>query len=70
MGMDAQVIATYVEPVWQAYNAGLAQLTSPDKSRGPLVAQNADHFIQRDRPDLVAEEIQRLVRLVEGTGAS
>lgn len=48
---------TYANPTWQRYNEGLTNLTSSDRCIGPIVALGCGHFIQRDNPDFVAEEI-------------
>ena len=50
---------------WSTYNEGLAKL-SP-KAVGPLIAPGAGHFIQKDQPQYVAEQIDELVSKIEGT---
>ncbi|RAL08220.1 uncharacterized protein BO97DRAFT_461692 [Aspergillus homomorphus CBS 101889] len=40
----------YLNPYWHRFNHGLATLTEPARSRGPLQAPGAGHFIQRDNP--------------------
>ena len=47
----------YVTPAWWEYNAGQCELTNSERARGPLEAVGAGHFVQRDRPDLVGEEV-------------
>ena len=64
-GVAEAVTAAYVNPQWQAYNEGLCRLTEADRSRGPIEAVGAGHFVQKDRPDLVADEIRRLIARVD-----
>jgi hypothetical protein len=52
--------------MWQKYNEGLAALTDPERSKGPLIAPGSGHFIQKDNPSFVAEQLEDLVRKVEG----
>jgi pimeloyl-ACP methyl ester carboxylesterase len=58
--------AMYTQPMWQKYNEGLAALTDPERSKGPLIAPGSGHFIQKDNPSFVAEQLEDLVRKVEG----
>jgi hypothetical protein len=44
----------YLHPAWHEYNIGLTKLTDSSRSKGPLVAPNAGHYIQKDNPDFVA----------------
>ncbi|KAJ5226149.1 hypothetical protein N7468_007374 [Penicillium chermesinum] len=62
MGATEAVTNAYLNPYWHKYNEGLAHITDPDRSRGPIQAPNAGHFIQRDNPDLVAHELDTLLR--------
>ncbi|EPS45181.1 hypothetical protein H072_847 [Dactylellina haptotyla CBS 200.50] len=64
-GMTRAVAMNYTNPAWGQYNDGLLKITTGDKSKG-LIAKGAGHFVQRDRPDLVAEELARVVQLVKG----
>ncbi len=64
MGAPKAVNNKYMNPYWWEYNEGLCKITDEDRSRGPIEATDAGHFVQRDRPDLVAEEVLRLVELV------
>lgn len=49
----------YVEPAWKQYNTGLCGLSS--KTRGIVTASGSGHFVQRDNPDCVAEEVVSLL---------
>ena len=60
-GIAEPVVQTYMNPHWHAYNEGLCRLTEVGRSRGPIEAVGAGHFVQKDRPDLVADEIRHLV---------
>ena len=63
-GMPESVINAYFNPYWHRYNQGLAQLTETDRSKGPIEAVGAGHFIQMDRPDMVGDEIGHLIAQV------
>lgn len=52
----------YIQPVWDEYNKQLALLTSADKSKGPVVAEGCGHFVQRDDPKFVANEIFEMLK--------
>ncbi|KAL1655729.1 hypothetical protein SLS61_001753 [Didymella pomorum] len=52
---------TYANPVWQAYNSDLTRITDEGKAIGPLIAINCGHFIQKDSPKFVAEELTSLL---------
>ncbi|KAF2735967.1 hypothetical protein EJ04DRAFT_178701 [Polyplosphaeria fusca] len=60
---------TYQNPAWQRYNEGLRGITDEDKAIGPLVAVGCGHFIQRDGPGFVSDEmvslLDRVVNRVE-----
>ena len=49
---------------WQRYNERLLQLSDPDRTIGVLFAPNTSHFIQKDNPGFVAEQIETLVHKV------
>lgn len=53
--------------MWQKYNEGLCLLTESDRAKGPLIAPNTGHFIQKDNPPFVAKELQELIEKVEGS---
>ncbi|KAF1917226.1 Alpha/Beta hydrolase protein [Ampelomyces quisqualis] len=60
---------TYANPAWRRYNEGLTLITDAGRSVGPLVAVGCGHFIQRDGPGFVSDEIvsllDRVVKRVE-----
>ncbi|KAH6655708.1 Alpha/Beta hydrolase protein [Truncatella angustata] len=64
MGISTKYARQYVEPYWQDYNKKLLLSVTEEKRRGPVVASDADHFIQSDRPDVVADEIVHLVEML------
>ncbi|KAL1603393.1 hypothetical protein SLS59_004490 [Nothophoma quercina] len=55
--------------IWQAYNTDLTRITDEGKAIGPLIAINCGHFIQKDSPRFVSEELisllDRVVNRVE-----
>lgn len=53
--------------MWIKYNEGLAQLTDPDRSKGPVIAPKCGHFVQKDNPAFVAEQLVDLVEKVESS---
>jgi hypothetical protein len=52
---------TYANPVWQRYNEGLTRITDEDKAIGPIIALNCGHFIQKDGPRFVSDEMVSLL---------
>lgn len=61
MGTPKSLSMRYTNPTWHTYNEGLAKLTGPKSSKGPLQAKGCGHFIQRDDPNFVVDEILDLV---------
>lgn len=61
MGTPIAITQIYTNPYWHRYNQGLAKLTSPNRSKGPIQAEKCGHFIQRDDPDFVVGEIVELL---------
>lgn len=61
MGPPKPLTMKYVNPYWHAYNEGLVKITEPGKSKGPLQAPNAGHFVQKDNPAFVADELNDLL---------
>ncbi|KAI9812739.1 MAG: hypothetical protein M1827_004495 [Pycnora praestabilis] len=55
------VTMNYTNPYWAQYNEGLAKITEPRLSKGPVIAKGCGHFIQRDDPTFVAEELCKLL---------
>ena len=63
----------YVEPAWRAYNLGLCALVGGDDvvgtarlESGVVVARGSGHFVQKDNPRCVADQIWELVGQVLG----
>jgi pimeloyl-ACP methyl ester carboxylesterase len=52
---------TYANPAWRRYNEGLTYLTDDGRSIGPIVAVGCGHFIQRDGPGFVSDELVSLL---------
>lgn len=61
MGMPRAVTVHYTNPHWHKYNQGLAKLTDPERSLGPLQAPGTGHFIQVDNPAFVADELNKML---------
>lgn len=52
----------YIDTAWRAYNEGLTQLAGTGAHvKGPVIAKKCGHFIQRDDPEYVAEELGELL---------
>ncbi|KAL2849303.1 alpha/beta-hydrolase [Aspergillus pseudodeflectus] len=57
-GRGEELTKTYVNPYWNRYNEGLVKITREEgRGKGPVIAEGAGHFIQKDRADLVAGEV-------------
>jgi hypothetical protein len=60
---------TYANPAWRRYNEGLALITDEGRAIGPIVAVGCGHFIQKDGPGFVSDELvsllDRIVNRVE-----
>jgi pimeloyl-ACP methyl ester carboxylesterase len=61
MGLPQVYSLTYTNPYWHKYNEGLVKITDPEKSKGPLIAPGAGHFIQQDNPKFVAQELNEII---------
>ena len=61
MGTPKSLSMQYSNPIWHEYNKGLAKLSDESFSKGPLQAPGCGHFIQRDNPDFVVDEILDLI---------
>ena len=68
MGRPELLTREYVNPYWHRYNQGLAKLTDASRSRGPIQAPGAGHFIQKDNPAFVADEICRILDAIATEG--
>lgn len=55
----------YLQPVWDEYNRGLLRLGEKGRTRGVVIATGAGHFIQRDNPQCVVDEIVKLIGKVK-----
>jgi len=53
--------------MWVKYNEGLCGLTEPERAKGPLIAPNSGHFVQKDNPQFVAEQLLDLIKKVESS---
>ncbi|KAK7216214.1 hypothetical protein V2G26_004217 [Clonostachys chloroleuca] len=60
-GWPKPVTRTYTNPYWQRYNEGLVKITAPERAKGPVQAPHCGHFVQRDNPLFVAQEIKGLL---------
>ena len=62
----------YIEPAWQEYNKLLLELDGQPKEQKAevVVAKGAGHFVQRDNPRCVADQIWEIVGKIseKGTG--
>lgn len=65
LGIRPAVTQTYMNPYWHRYNEGLAKLTIPERSKGPLQVPGAGHFIQADNPAYVAERLHEMLQVLE-----
>lgn len=77
MQIPKTLTMTYANPAWRRYNEGLVHITDEGRCIGPIVAVGCGHFIQRDGPGFVSDELvsllDRVVNRVEqvserGTG--
>ncbi|KAI5266165.1 alpha/beta-hydrolase [Aureobasidium subglaciale] len=64
-GVPKVLVMKYVNPVWHEYNNNLATLTKSDKGRGPIIAEGCGHFIQKDNPVFVADEVCKLIQRLD-----
>ncbi|CAG8959041.1 hypothetical protein HYFRA_00012821 [Hymenoscyphus fraxineus] len=65
MNVPKGMATRYTQPMWQEYNEGLAMLTNHARSKGPVIAPNCGHFVQKDNPPFVAEQLIELINNVE-----
>lgn len=61
MGQPQVMTRSYTNPHWHKYNEGLVKITEPEKSKGPLLAPNSGHFVQKDNPAFVAQELNEIL---------
>ncbi|KAF2277046.1 uncharacterized protein EI97DRAFT_353650, partial [Westerdykella ornata] len=55
------LVMAYLNPTWTRYNEGLVKITDEDRAIGPIIAVGCGHFIQKDGPQFVAEELAGLL---------
>ncbi|KAL4904311.1 hypothetical protein BDW74DRAFT_154601 [Aspergillus multicolor] len=61
MGFPVELSMKYVNPFWQRYNEGLVKITDSDRAKGPVIAEGAGHFVQKDCPDFVVGEVVEIL---------
>ncbi|KAH8696479.1 hypothetical protein BGW36DRAFT_398024 [Talaromyces proteolyticus] len=61
MGFPRAFLTQYVNPFWNEYNQGLVRITDAARGNGPLLAPGSGHFVQRDNPDFVVEELVNIL---------
>jgi hypothetical protein len=61
MGIPKPVSMAYSNLYWHRYNQGLAKITESERSKGPLQAPAAGHFVQADNPGFVAGEVDEVL---------
>lgn len=64
MGHPKLLTSTYTNPYWHRYNEGLVKITEVERSKGPLQASGSGHFVQKDNPAFVAQELDEILSKV------
>lgn len=64
MGVPKPVTNTFINPFWHRYNEALVNITEAEYRKGPILAPNGSHFVQRDNPSFVAQELDELLEKV------
>ncbi|CAL5871066.1 uncharacterized protein PFLUO_LOCUS5312 [Penicillium psychrofluorescens] len=64
IGWSKSATTTYLNPFWHKYNEGLVKITEEGRSKGPLQAPGSGHFVQKDNPAFVAQELDELLSKV------
>ncbi|TGO16032.1 hypothetical protein BPAE_0525g00020 [Botrytis paeoniae] len=59
--------AMYTQPMWEKYNEDLCKLTDQDRAKGPIIAPKCGHFVHKDNPPFVAEQLEDLIMKVESS---
>lgn len=67
MKVPIGMAAMYTQPMWEKYNEGLTGLTDSDRAKGPLICPKSGHFVQKDNPPFVVEQLEDLLTKVEST---
>ncbi len=62
MGIPKALTNAYTNTGWADYNAGLGRLTGGEVS--VKIAKGCGHFIQKDDPGFVANELSQLLELL------
>ncbi|MCJ1310722.1 hypothetical protein MMC25_004388 [Agyrium rufum] len=63
--VPVSITRKYTQPAWHRYNEALLQISDPERTTGVIFAPNASHFIQKDNPAFVAEQIAMLLQKVQ-----
>ncbi|KAL2832768.1 alpha/beta-hydrolase [Aspergillus pseudoustus] len=63
MGRGEELTLVYANPYWHLYNEGLVKIAGDEAGRGkgPVQAPGAGHFVQKDNPDFVVQEILEIL---------
>lgn len=61
MGTPISLTMKYTNPLWHSYNQGLLGITDPELATGPVTAQNCGHFVQRDDPGFVVDQLSLIL---------
>ncbi|KAL8698509.1 MAG: hypothetical protein Q9201_006534 [Fulgogasparrea decipioides] len=61
MGTPISLSMQYSNPLWHQYNRDLLRITDPQLAIGPVVAKNCGHFVQRDDPSFVVDQLSWLL---------
>ena len=65
MGTPVSLSMKYTNPLWHRHNQGLLHITDPQVALGPIVAKNCGHFVQRDDPSFVTDQLLSLLRRLD-----
>ena len=65
MGITEVYSQHYTNPFWWEYNKEICKISDPERVKGPIEAVGAGHFIQKDKPELVVEELKEIIGKVE-----
>ncbi|KAK4501376.1 hypothetical protein PRZ48_007184 [Zasmidium cellare] len=61
LGAPQALVLRYMSPTLQVAFRGLMQLTDADRARGLTIAPCSGHYVNKDAPGCVADEIWKLV---------
>ena len=65
MGTPASLTMKYSNPIWHEYNIGLTRLTNQERAKGPVIAPGCGHFVQRDNPEFVVQQVSEILKAIE-----